>query len=90
MRLSEREFWGLTLAQLNSLAERFASEQEMLNYRGALICSVIAEVNRNKKKRSRPYTFKDFMPKKRRGKLTGEEMLERIVAMNAALGGEAE
>lgn len=88
MRLSEKEFWGLTLAQFNSLAKLYASEQETLNYRVALVCSVIAEVNRDKKKRSKPYTPSDFMPKKKKMKLTGEQMMDQIKAVNIALGGE--
>lgn len=88
MRLKEEEFWGLTLAQFNSLAERFASEQEVLNYRGAMICAVIAEVNRDRKKRSKPYTPNFFMPKKEKGKLTGEQIMNQIEVINMTLGGE--
>lgn len=85
--MSEGEFWSLTLAQFNSLAKRYAFEQETLDYRGALICSIIAEVNRDKKKRSRPFTPKDFMLKKK-VKLTVEQMKNQIEAINIALGGE--
>lgn len=60
----------------------------MLNYRGALICSVIAEVNRNKKKRPRPYTPKDFMPRKRKAVLTDKQMMDQIKGINIAFGGE--
>lgn len=88
MRLSEREFWGLTLAQFNSLVKWYAAEQETLNYRGALICSVIAEVNRDRKKQKKPFTPEDFMPKRRKGKLTGEQMMDQVKAANIVLGGE--
>ena len=62
----------------------------MLNYRGAMICSVIAEVNRDRKKRKKPYTPSDFMPKKKktRVELTGEQMREQLGLINAALGGK--
>lgn len=62
----------------------------MLNYRTALVCSVIAEVNRDKKKRKKPFTYVDFMPKKKKVKkqLTGEEMKQQLGLINAALGGE--
>ena len=70
------------------MAKQYASEQETLDYRVALICSVIAEVNRNRKKRNKPYTPGDFMPKKRRKKLTDSEMTDQIRAINIALGGE--
>ena len=89
MGLSEKDFWSLTLAQFNALAERFANEQEALDYRAALICSVIAEVHRDRKKRSKPYTPSDFMPKKKmKVELTGEQMREQVEAINITLGGE--
>lgn len=77
----------MTLAQYDSLAKEYVSEQEMLNYRGALICSIIAEVNRDPKKRSKPFTPSDFMPKKKM-KLTDKQMTDQIKALNIALGGE--
>ena len=78
------------MAQFDALAERYATERESLDYRAALICSVIAEVNRDRKKRSKPYTPNDFMPKRRRGSSTGEQMMNQVKAMNIALGGEVE
>ena len=69
--------------------ERYIAEQEMLSYRAAMICSVIAEVNRDPKKRKRAFTPDDFMPKKR-GKLTGEQMASQVEAINIALGGITE
>lgn len=80
----------MTLAQFHSLAKEYAAGQEMLNYRAAMICSIIAEVNRNRKKRRKPFTPMDFMPKKKKGKMTGEQMLEQVKTMNAVLGGEGE
>lgn len=59
----------------------------MLNYRTAMICSIIAEVNRDHKKRKKPFTPNDFMPKKK-VKLTDEQMLEQIKSLNIAFGGE--
>lgn len=90
MGLSEEALWSLTLAQFNALAERHADEQEAFNYRAALVCSIIAEVNRNPKKRHRPYTPSDFMPKKKKAKvqLTGEQMKKQLAMINIALGGE--
>lgn len=80
------------MAQFNALAERFTLEQEELDYRSALICSIIAEVNRDTKKRSKPFTPVDFMPKRRlnqkTAKLTDEQMINQLQAINIALGGE--
>jgi len=71
------------------LVKEYVFEQERLDYRAALICSVIAEVNRNRKKRKKPYTPKDFMPKEKRRRMTGEQMAEQLKLINIALGGEA-
>lgn len=91
MRLSEKEFWGLTLAQFNALAKEYASEQEWQNHRAALICAVIANANRDPKKH-KAFQPKDFMPKKEekkeRKELTGEQMLDRLKMVTAAFGGE--
>lgn len=77
------------MAQFFSLAKRFVSEQESLNYRGAMICSILAEGNRDRKKRSKPFTPDDFMPKKKgKVKLTGKQMKDQIEMINVALGGE--
>ena len=60
--LSEEEFWGLTLKEFNALCERYGVNQEWLNYRAALICSVLANIARDPKKKGIPYTTQDFMP----------------------------
>jgi len=54
-----------------------------------MICSVIAEVNRDRKRRKKPFTPDDFMPKKKaKTQLTGEQMKAQLGFINAALGGE--
>ena len=43
----------------------------------------MANINRNRKKRAKPYTPRDFMPDyKKKKKQTPEEMLETIKAMS--------
>lgn len=51
---------------------------------------MVAETHRDRKKRSKPFTPDDFMPKKKEVKvqLTGEQMKEQLGMINAALGGE--
>ena len=49
---------------------------------------MIAEVNRDRRKRNKPYTPRDFMPKKKKAKLTSEEIMNQIKVANIALGGE--
>jgi hypothetical protein len=57
--------------------------------RAATIASVIANVNRNPKKRSRPYSPKDFMPdydsaqKSKKGEFTREQWLAMKAAAKA-------
>ena len=89
LKLSERDFWRLTLAQFNALLSRYTYEQESLDYRAALICSILAEINRDRKKRKKPFTPTDFMPKRRDDeKLTDEQMLNRVKMISKALGAE--
>jgi len=65
----------------------------MLDFRSALICAIIANVNRNPKKKSVPFTPSDFMPRREitePKKQYPEQMLQRIKIMNAALGGRVQ
>lgn len=88
-RLSDSEFWGLTLKQYNALIERYIIEQENNDLRSALICSLLANIHRDIKKRQKPYEPKDFMPQRRPRKLkTDEQMRDDLTALNAILGGE--
>jgi len=89
--LSKREFWHLTLAQLDALIKRYNDAQEWLNFRAGLICAVIANAHRDPKK-GKAFTPKDFMPKKevkqKPTKLTGEQMLERAKMITISFDGE--
>ena len=88
LNLAEDEFWGLTLIELNALIERRGDSNDRQNYRTALLCSVIANTVRNRKKKARPFTPEDFLPKKRHGAQTAEQMLAQVKANNAILGGK--
>jgi hypothetical protein len=79
----------LTFAQLDSLTRRYGEEKEWADFRVGLICSVIANVNRDPKKKSKAYQPQDFMPrgKKYPKKQTPEEFLTNLRLMNAAYGG---
>jgi hypothetical protein len=95
-RLTEREFWTLTPRQFEALAQRknkeyelIAKQEERADHRAALICSVIANVNRPKnKKRVKP---EDFLGKKHKGqpqkRKTWQEQLAFVEQLNAAFGG---
>jgi hypothetical protein len=61
--------------------ERHALAEKRLDYRAALLCSVIANANRGKKQK----TFKpdDFMPRVKK-KQSPEEMLSVVKGLQAA------
>ena len=59
-----------------------------MNFRTALLCSIIAEPYRDKKKRPKPFTPDDFMPKPRKS-MKGEQMAKRMEKINTILRGKA-
>lgn len=68
------------------LHDRHRLKQRAELYNSALICSVIANVNRQKGK---PFQPSDFMPKEEKPKrMTTEEMLEILKQVTLANGGE--
>ena len=77
----------MTPWKLNALAERYLEKQEIEDARVGRICAVIANVFRDSKKRSRAYQPQDFMPHKR-VVLTEDQWRQRLMALNAAFGGE--
>jgi hypothetical protein len=84
--MSSREF---TEWQAYFALEPFGEERA--DIRAALVASVIANVNRNPKKRSSPFAVKDFML--RFGEAAGsreqsvEQQLSLVEMLNAAFGG---
>ena len=89
LHLSSNEFWHLTLAQFDALVRQHIEEQKKLDSRTALICTVLANINRNPKKKSKSFTVEDFMPKYEKAKETksAEEMLETVKLWNQILRG---
>jgi len=90
LRLSDEQFWQLTPAQFNALVKRKMIDEEQKDYRTALICSVIANVFRDKKKRRKPFKPQDFMPQRRKQKRkqTWQEQLALVQILNVAFGGK--
>lgn len=82
LRLSEQEFWNLTLKQFNALLERHRINFEWQNYRPALICAILANIYRDKK--SKAFTPQDFMPKTKlkEKRQTTEEMINIVKLLN--------
>lgn len=90
MCLAEDVFWRLTLRQLDALIKRHVAAQERNDWRTGLICSVLANINRDTQKRKEPYSPEEFMPTKRKvkRKQSPEEMLMALRLWNAAIGGK--
>jgi hypothetical protein len=77
LHLSESELQSIKLEQFNALLDRWESEQEWENYRVALICSVLCNINKGKN--TKAFSPKDFMPYKQKPKQqTPQEMLNII------------
>lgn len=91
MDLKPNEFWKLTPAEFTKYANGYRRREKNNLYGFALVASVIAEVNRDRKKRINPYTPNDFMPKenqKRKPVQTVDEQLAIVKILNQAFGGK--
>lgn len=78
--MTDEEFNRYSLAQIRALIERHEMNKKEQEYYHALICSVIANVNRQKGKSFKP---KDFMRKENK-KQTIDEM---IMVLQGVSGG---
>lgn len=91
--LDESSFWRLTPRQFDALIRRKNQEYDLLrqreeraDYRVALLCSVIVNINRPKnKKRAKPEDFLGRTKEKKR--TTWQEQLAFVERLNIALGG---
>lgn len=91
MGLETEEFWRLTPRQFKALVDRLEQKLQREDYRPALICSVLANINRGKRKK--PYTPKDFMPGSKykgptRPTQSPQQMLAFAEMLNTAFHGE--
>ncbi len=88
------KFWQLTPAELCLELEAWDKRQEIEDYRTGLICAVIAEPNRDAKRRKQPFTPQDFMPVRGSKRETSspkqdwQEQLSIVERLNIAFGGE--
>ena len=74
------------MREFKALSDRFKDAQDWLDYRAALICTIMANVWRDSK--TKPFTPEDFMPGKKHTKQTPEQMLAAVQMLNAAYGGK--
>ena len=69
-----------------ALSDRYRDSEDGLNYRAALICSVMANLW-GAKKYGKPYMPSDFMPRKTPVEQTPAQMFAMVKMLNAAFGG---
>ena len=75
----------MTLRQFYALADRCKSVRDWMNYRTALLCTVMVNLWRSPK--SKPAKVEDFMPGVHPKQQTPEQMLAVVQMLNAAHGG---
>lgn len=83
----------MTLKQLDALISRKADLRKMhkkeADYRAGIISSVIANVNRDRKKKTQPYKPEDFVPKKKKQtQQSWQKQLKIVEFLNEAYGGK--
>jgi len=84
--IGSAEFWGLTFREFRAILDRFAEIEDRDFLRAGIVAATIANVHRGPNQD--PFTPADFMPGGRQPEqMDGEKMLEKIRAVNAALGG---
>lgn len=104
LKLSVKEFWKLLPKEFYALSKEYErkvqedvdlimAQQEWANWRAAMICCIIANAHRDRKKKPTPFKPSDFMPQKpqkleKGKKMTDEEMLEVLKRTTIMLGGE--
>ena len=92
--VTAERFWQLTPAELCIEIEAWDQRQEMEDYHVGLICAVIAEPNRDAKKRKQPFTPRDFMPTRDKEEIKTpprqdwHEQLSIVERLNKVFGGE--
>ena len=60
---TESQFWDMALFDFYALLDRYTHAEKRLDQRTALIAMILANANRDTKKRREPFTLEDFMPK---------------------------
>jgi hypothetical protein len=93
--ISPQEFGEMTPGEFLLMWKGFLRRQEMEDWRTAMVVSTLCEINRDRKKRPKPYTPEDFMPQKKQQKKQKEpakprstqRMRETVEYLNKAFGG---
>lgn len=78
--VSVERFWRLTPAEIDMEIEGFYKRLEHQEYLNGLLCAVMAEPYRDKKKHPEPFDPEGFMPcKAKEQRQTWEEMKEILI-----------
>ncbi len=96
LKLRVNEFWNMLPKQFSVIAQQYNQheqlEMDIANWRMAMICCIIANANRDRRKKPSPFKPSDFMPEKRQEekgkKMTDNEMLEVLKNTTVLMGGE--
>ena len=73
--MSKEEFLQADGWELKAYQEAFEAEEEKRDRRFAMIAMILANVNRDSKKKKKPYEISDFMPKK---PVSSEQLSEKV------------
>ena len=82
----------MTLKELSIYFNAFEKRRKHDNYysdvRTARVCCLLANINRDTKKKRIPYTEKDFMPGQEKEVMSAEKMAMILKAITLSMGGE--
>jgi len=76
------------MREFSALSDRWTDGKDWLDYRAALVCTVVANMLRGPK--AKAFKPTDFMPGKRHTRQSQKEMISRVKAINAAMGKKQE
>jgi len=83
-RMSVNEFYIYYQQQIQAKMDELKAHERFT----ARICAILANINRDSKKKKRPFREEDFMHKEKKQKMTSEQMVTVCKALTMAFGGE--
>jgi flagellar basal body rod protein FlgB len=89
LQLDNEFFWSLTPYEFSKLVEYFKMNEKVKDYRAGIIATMIANANRDAKKKKTPYKPSDFFPsllEKQKEEKSPEEMLRIAETITKLLG----
>lgn len=85
------QFWQMFPFQFSALVGAVNQRDQKNYFTGAMVCSVLAEIHRDPKQRSKPFQPVDFMPKigeeKKLKKPSADDIVAGIAQLNKMFGG---